>query len=136
MWCHDPASGYGNATECGRLMTNGSDAERHHFLQSHLLLGLFPSVPVTDNDHQIQPAPRADAFYARYGPLWAALRAKRWLTTPHAVEIVDAPLQRGAAAKVHSAHSIAMASLVRANAFERQPYGSGRYAPPPQAPPF
>jgi hypothetical protein len=122
VWCHDPKSGYGNATLCGETMTNGSDTVRHHFLQSHLLLGLYPSVPVVDNDHQIQPAPRADAFYARYGPLWAELRAKRWLTTAHAVTIVDQ--------KASSLDSSARQAggTVRANAFERRPYGSGMYA--------
>lgn len=120
IWCHDPAAGSGmNATQCGALMTNGSDAVRHRFLQSHLLYGLFPSVPVADNDHQIQPAPRADALYERYGPLWLELRAKRWLTTAHAVEVLD-PLPSAKAARA--------APVLMANAFERQPYGSGQYA--------
>lgn len=77
-----------------------------------------PTLPVIDNDHEIQPAPRADAFYGRYGPIWAQLRAKRWLTTAHAVTVVGGAA-RGAAAA---------GSTLRANAFERQPYGSGRYA--------
>jgi hypothetical protein len=114
IWCHDPNAGYGNATKCAAVMTNGTDSVRHRFLQSHLLFGLFPSVPVVDNDHQIQPAARADAFYARYGPLWTQLRAKRWLLTAHAVAVVSAPA-RGSA-------------ILMANAFERRPYGSGRYA--------
>ena len=91
-------------------MTNGTDAVRHHFMQSHLLLGLYPSVPIKDNDHQIQPATRADLFYKRYGPLWSALSGKRWLTTAHAVSVV---LPKDG---------------VRANAFERRPFGSGQYA--------
>ena len=110
VWCHDPNAGYGNATQCGKIMTNGTDAVRHHFMQSHLLLGLYPSVPIKDNDHQIQPATRADLFYKRYGPLWSALSGKRWLTTAHAVSVV---LPKDG---------------VRANAFERRPFGSGQYA--------
>ena len=117
IWCHDPKAGYGNATKCAEFMTNGTDDLRHRFLQSHLLYGLFPTVPVKDNDHQIQPSTRADTFYSRYGPLWQALRAKRWLTAAHAISVVEAPppIKGGA-------------SRMRVNAFEHQPYGSGRYA--------
>ena len=41
IWCH----GQGDPeTNCAALMTNGTDAARDHFLQSHLLLGVYPTV--------------------------------------------------------------------------------------------
>lgn len=103
MWCHGNLRWW----SCGAIMTNGSDAERHHYLQTHLYLGLNPSVPFPDNDHQILPAPRADAMYQQYGALFAALKGKRWATFPHAA-VSDGK------------------SLV--NAFEMKPFGSGVYA--------
>ena len=102
------SGGIGGATRCGELMTNGSDAARHRFLQSHLLLGLTPSVPVPNNDHEIQPSARAATFYERYGALWGSLAGKRWLLTPHAVTVPSA--------------------AAAANAFELPPYGGGVYA--------
>lgn len=52
MWCHDKPAPIDGWTDCAALMANGTDADRDAFLQSHLLLGVHPSVPFPDNDHQ------------------------------------------------------------------------------------
>ena len=67
VWCHDPNAGYGNATQCGKIKTNGTDAVRHHFMQSH-----SPWVcTVCANQGQRPPDPACDRadLCKRYGPL-------------------------------------------------------------------
>jgi hypothetical protein len=107
IWCHDPHNNP-TPTKCGEMMTNGTDKERNQFLQSHLLLGVYPSVPFPDNDHILQPSPRADAIYQDYGPMFTALHGKRWCTAPHCVRIEG--------------------KKAYANAFEMKPFGTGKYA--------
>ncbi len=60
------------------------------YFQRHLYLGVFPTAPVPGNDHTILPAPATDRWYLDYGPLFTALRGKKWVLSPHAVEIVGA----------------------------------------------
>jgi len=110
IWCHDPHNNP-TPTKCGEMMTNGTDAERNQFLQSHLFVGVYPSVPFPDNDHILQPSSRADKIYQDYGPLFRALHGKRWCTAAHCVSIVNGHHVR-----------------VFANAFEMKPFGSGRYS--------
>ncbi len=107
IWCHgqgDPES------QCAALMTNGTDTVRDRFLQSHLLLGVYPTVPFPDNDHALLPRPRADQVYQDYGSLFHAMHGKRWSTAPHAVSISD-PTSTTAAV----------------NMFELHPFGGGAF---------
>ncbi len=60
------------------------------YFQRHLYLGVFMTAPVPGNDHTITPAPATDRWYLDYGPLFAALRGKKWVLEPHAVEVVGA----------------------------------------------
>ena len=106
IWCHAKGD---IETKCAEMMTNGTDTERNQFLQSHLLLGVFPTVTFPDNDHAILPHPRADQIYTDYGHLFAATHGKRWSTSPHAVRITSAP------------------TTAAANIFEMKPFGSGCY---------
>jgi len=57
------------------------------YFQRHLYLGIFPTAPVPGNDHTITPSPAIDRWYLDYGPLFAALRGKKWVLEPHAVEV-------------------------------------------------
>jgi len=57
------------------------------YFQRHVYLGVFPTAPVPGNDHTITPSPDVDRWYLDYGPLFAALRGRKWVLTPHAVEV-------------------------------------------------
>ena len=108
IWCHDDSSILGGSP-CARWMEKNGTV-RHNFLQSHLMLGVFPSIPFPDNDHELQPNKRADAIYQEYGALFRAIHGKRWFAGAHAVHSVTA----GASA----------------NVFEMAPFGSGRFTVP------
>jgi len=58
------------------------------FFQRHLFMGVYPSAPHPQNDHLIQPDPSVDAEYMVYGPLLDAMRGKKWVLAPHAIEVV------------------------------------------------
>jgi hypothetical protein len=51
-------------------------------LQAHLWAGVFPTVPVKNNDHAIggdcAPDCPYDATFAAYGPLFSAIRGRQW----------------------------------------------------------
>lgn len=55
--------------------------------QQHLHLGVFPTVPFPGADHTISPDAWADQYYLDYGPLFAAIRGKRWVLEPHVVSV-------------------------------------------------
>jgi hypothetical protein len=57
------------------------------YFQRHLHLGIFPTAPVPGNDHTITPSPEVDRWYFDYGPLFTALRGKKWILVPHAVNV-------------------------------------------------
>jgi len=63
----------------------------HALFQRHLHMGVYPTAPFPENDHTINPDAWADAFYLAYGPLFEAIRGKRWVLTPHAVAVVSGP---------------------------------------------
>jgi hypothetical protein len=71
------------------IWTYTADAVRNDpaFFDRHLLLGVFPTVPFPGNDHSICPDPVVDALYLDYAPLLAALAGKKWVLTPHSVEV-------------------------------------------------
>mmetsp|Transcript_11573 Transcript_11573/g.22016 ORF Transcript_11573/g.22016 Transcript_11573/m.22016 type:complete len:269 (+) Transcript_11573:393-1199(+) len=131
IWCHNP-EGVFAATQCGAMMTNGTDEERFRFLQSHLLLGLYPSIPFKDNDHMLAPAPRADQVYQRYGSLFTALHGKRFATWPHAILLRSVADPVSLAERVPTGSSAgtsqAQQPLPQVNLFEMAPFGSGIYA--------
>ena len=62
----------------------GADA----FFQRHLLLGVYPTAPYPWNNHCINPEPSANQEFLDYGPLLDAMRGKKWVLAPHAVEVV------------------------------------------------
>ncbi len=57
------------------------------YFQRHLYMGVYPMVPYPKNDHSITPDPAADSQYLDYGPLLAAMRGKKWVLEPHAIEV-------------------------------------------------
>ncbi len=64
------------------------DADTDAYFQRHLHLGCYLTAPVPGNDHTILPDPVRDRFYYDYGPLLDAMRGKRWVLRPHAIEVV------------------------------------------------
>ncbi len=59
------------------------------YFQRHLHLGVYPTVPYPENDHAILPDAWAERQYLDYGPLLEALRGKKWVLTPHCVEVQE-----------------------------------------------
>lgn len=57
------------------------------FFQRYLHLGVFPTVPLSGNDHTITPNAWAEQYYLDYGPMLDALRGKRWVLHAHAVSV-------------------------------------------------
>ena len=69
-------------------------------LQGLLYVGAYPTVPVKNNDHAIggdcAPNCTYDALFKDYGPLFTALRGKRWVLAAHAAQFQEAsPLGSG-----------------------------------------
>ena len=50
-------------------------------------MGAFPMVPYPENDHSILPDEWAERFYMDYGPLMDELRGRKWVLTPHVIEV-------------------------------------------------
>jgi hypothetical protein len=57
------------------------------FFQRHLYMGVYPTAPVPGNDHTILPSPFADKWYSDYAPLLDVMRGRKWVLTPHAIEV-------------------------------------------------
>lgn len=62
-------------------------AEADTFLQKFLYLGVFPMAPFPQNDHALMPSPRADKLFLDYGPMFEAMRGKKWVLLPHVVNV-------------------------------------------------
>lgn len=58
------------------------------YFQRHLYMGAFPTIPMTGNDHTILPSPEVDRLYADYGPLFNALRGKKWVLRQAPAQVV------------------------------------------------
>ena len=43
--------------------------------------------PFPQNDHALLPSPRADELFLDYGPLFEAMRGKKWVLLPHAISV-------------------------------------------------
>ncbi len=63
--------------------------EPDDYFQRHLHMGAFLTAPLSGNDHTILPTANIDRAYFDYGPLLDALRGKRWVLEPHAIEVVE-----------------------------------------------
>jgi len=60
------------------------------YFQTHLYMGVFPMAPFPGNDHAIAWDPSVAALFARYGPLFGALRARSWALLPGIVAVNNA----------------------------------------------
>jgi hypothetical protein len=72
------------------MWTHSADSIRpdpDSFFQRHLHMGAFPTAPFPGNDHAITPEPDVDRHYLDYGPLFDAIRGKKWVLAPHCVEV-------------------------------------------------
>jgi len=58
-----------------------------NYFQTLLYMGVFPTAPVTGNDHTIVPDPTTDSYYLQYGPLLNLLRGKKWVLEPHVLQV-------------------------------------------------
>ena len=62
-------------------------------LMTHLWAGVFPTVPVKNNDHAIggdcAPNCSYDASYAAYGHLFNAIRGRSWVLAAHAAVVTS-----------------------------------------------
>jgi hypothetical protein len=56
-------------------------------MQRSLYMGVFLTAPVPGNDHCLAPSAWVDRQYLDYGPLFAALRGRKWVLLPHVIEV-------------------------------------------------
>jgi hypothetical protein len=59
------------------------------FLQRFLYMGVFPMAPYPENDHSIRPDPEIDKYYLDYGPLFEAMDQRKWVFSPHVLEVKE-----------------------------------------------
>lgn len=60
------------------------------YFQRRLYLGVYPMAPIPASDHAIDDSnPAANDAYLAYGPLFGALRGKRWSFEPKAVSVTS-----------------------------------------------
>jgi hypothetical protein len=57
------------------------------FLQRYLYMGVFPMAPFPGNNHSLLPSQWADKQYLDYGPLFEAMRSKRWVLLPRVISV-------------------------------------------------
>jgi hypothetical protein len=62
-------------------------ADADAFLQKFVYLGVFPMAPFPQNDHSPLPSARADALFLDYGPMFEAMRERKWVLLPHAISV-------------------------------------------------
>jgi len=55
------------------------------FMQKRLYMGVFLTAPVPGNDHCLLPSPWVERQYLDYGPLFNALRGRKWVLAPHVI---------------------------------------------------
>lgn len=59
------------------------------YFQRHLYLGAYPTAPYPLNNHTITPDSWAEEQFFAYGPLMDAYRGRKWVLTPHCVDVQD-----------------------------------------------
>ncbi len=57
------------------------------FMQRFLYLGMFPVAPFPQNDHCILPSAAGEKIYSDYGPMFTAMRGRKWVLLPDAVRV-------------------------------------------------
>lgn len=58
------------------------------YFQRHLYLGAYLSAPIPLDNHDMLPCgPPVDQYYVDYGPMFDALRGRRWVLHPHVIEV-------------------------------------------------
>jgi hypothetical protein len=74
---------------CWTSDENSFGPDPDEYLQRHLYMGAFPTVPFPENDHSVLPSEFNDRLYLDYGPLFNALRGRTWLLEPGVVKVSD-----------------------------------------------
>ena len=59
------------------------------YIQRHLYLGAFLTVPFPGNDHTILPDPEIEKYYLDYGDMFSQLKGKRWLLEPGVLNLEE-----------------------------------------------
>ena len=62
-------------------------ADPDAYIQRHLYLGAFLTIPYPGNDHCITPDAWAEKYYSDYGMLFTAIKGREWVMLPHVVEV-------------------------------------------------
>lgn len=65
------------------------DPDQH--FQQYLYLGVFPSAPVPDNNHEIRPNEFTDKWYLKYGPLFNTITGRKWVLQPNIIKVINGP---------------------------------------------
>jgi hypothetical protein len=56
-------------------------------MQRFIHLGMFPVAPFPQNDHCILPSAEADKVYLDYGPMFTAMRGRKWCLLPNVIQV-------------------------------------------------
>ena len=72
------------------MWTRGEDSlkpDPDAFVQKNLYMGVFLTAPIPGNDHCLNPSPMAEKLFLDYGPMFNALRGRKWVLLPHVIEV-------------------------------------------------
>lgn len=59
------------------------------YIQRYLYMGVYPMSDAPVNDHGLPLSEKTEAYYRDYAPMFRALRGKRWVYAPHAVDVTS-----------------------------------------------
>jgi hypothetical protein len=66
-----------------------SPMKNHSAFQEGLYLGFFHSVPFPKADHNTQPDASREEWFLNYGPLYNAMRGRKWLLLPDIIKVTS-----------------------------------------------
>ena len=66
-----------------------SPAQNHTAFQEGLYLGFYHSVPFPKADHNTRPNANLENWFLNYGPLYNAMKGRKWLLDPHILKVTS-----------------------------------------------
>lgn len=72
---------------CWTSDENPFGTDQEEYLQRHLYMGAFPTVPFPANDHSVLPSEENERLYLDYGRMFNALRGRTWFLRPGVIEV-------------------------------------------------
>jgi len=66
-----------------------SPAQNHTAFQEGLYLGFYHSLPFPKADHNTRPNEAIEQWFLDYGPLYNAMRGRKWVLEPHVLKVTS-----------------------------------------------